>query len=59
MEAKKIETKKEYEAALERFEAVFQAVAGTPESDEADALALIIKNYEEQLVVANNGTYIG
>lgn len=34
--------------SLERFENIFQAAPGTPESDEADVLALLIKDYEEQ-----------
>ena len=48
MTIRKIKNKKQYEAALERFEDIFQANAGTPESDEADVLALVIKDYEEQ-----------
>lgn len=43
-----IKTEDQYLAALERFESIFQYSAGTPESDEADVLALLIKNYEEQ-----------
>ncbi len=42
-----IRSKKDYTAALERFEQIFQAKAGTPESNEADVLALLIKNYED------------
>lgn len=34
--------------ALERFEDIFQAKHGTKESDEADVLALLIKDYEEK-----------
>ena len=48
MQLKIIKTKKDYEAALERFEAIFQAKSGTKESDEADLLAMLVKNYEEQ-----------
>ena len=48
MELKAIKTKKDYQAALERFENIFQAEAGTKESNEADVLALIIKDYEER-----------
>lgn len=47
MALKIIRSKKDYAAALERFEQIFQAKAGTPESDEADILALLIKNYED------------
>jgi len=48
MDLKKIKSKKQYLVALERFEDIFQANANTPESDEADVLALLIKDYEEQ-----------
>lgn len=48
MQLKKIRSKKDYNEALARFEAIFQAPNGTPESDEADVLALLIKDYEEQ-----------
>jgi HTH-type transcriptional regulator/antitoxin HigA len=48
MEIKKIKSKKQYTEALDRFEEIFQAKAGSPESDEADVLALVIKDYEEQ-----------
>lgn len=47
MALKIIRSKKDYTAALQRFEQVFQAKVGTPESDEADVLALLIKNYED------------
>jgi len=43
-----IKTKAQYEDALERFNQVFHAKSGTPESDEADLLALLIKDYEEK-----------
>jgi hypothetical protein len=35
MQLKVLKTKKDYTAALERFEEIFQARAGTEESDEA------------------------
>lgn len=47
MPLKIIRSKKDYTAALERFEQIFQAKTGIPESDEADVLALLIKNYED------------
>ena len=47
MTLKKIKTKKDYLAAIERFEEIFQAKKGNPESDEADVLALLIKDYED------------
>lgn len=47
-ETMEIKTKKQYHAALERFEEIFLAKPGTKESDEADVMALLISNYEEQ-----------
>lgn len=35
-------------AALERFGELFQAKAGTQESDEADVLSMLIKTYEDK-----------
>jgi HTH-type transcriptional regulator/antitoxin HigA len=51
MQLKVLKNKKEYLNALERFEEIFQAKAGTVESDESDVLALLIKKYEEQYFV--------
>ena len=48
MKMKLIKTKKEYLSSLERFETIFQAKAGTEESDEADVLSLLIKDYEDR-----------
>jgi HTH-type transcriptional regulator/antitoxin HigA len=48
MSLKILKTKKEYQQTLERFENIFQANAGTAESDEADVLALLIKDYEDK-----------
>ena len=48
MPLKIIKTKKDYQQSLERFEDIFQAKPGTPESDEADVLALLIKAYEDK-----------
>ena len=48
MPLKILKTKKEYQESLERFEDIFQAKAGTSESDEADVLALLIKDYEDR-----------
>ncbi|PWT79115.1 MAG: transcriptional regulator [Bacteroidetes bacterium] len=44
---RKIKTKKDYQTALQRFETIFAAKEGTPESDEADVLSLLIKEYED------------
>ncbi len=48
MHLKIIKTKLDYEESLERFEEVFGAEPGTVESDEADILALLLKEYEDQ-----------
>lgn len=45
---KLIKTKDDYQAALKRMEILFDAPVGTPESDEADVLALLIDAYEQQ-----------
>lgn len=48
MQLKIIKTKKEYLNALKRFEMIFQSKTGTQESEEADVLALLIKEYEDK-----------
>ncbi len=48
MQIKKIKTKNQYLTTLARFEEIFHAKPGTAESDEADILALVLKDYEEQ-----------
>jgi HTH-type transcriptional regulator/antitoxin HigA len=48
MEIKIIKTKKQYEAYLKRFNEIFDAKEGTPESDEFDLLALVIEKYEDE-----------
>lgn len=48
MKLKILKTKKEYHVAMERFEEIFNSKAGTPESDEADILSLLIRDYEEK-----------
>ena len=48
MELKIIKTKKDYQCALKRFEEIFSANGGTKESDEADVLSLLIRDYEEK-----------
>jgi HTH-type transcriptional regulator/antitoxin HigA len=48
MHFKKLKSKKDYHEALERFEEVFQAKSGSKESDEADVLSLLIKDYEDE-----------
>lgn len=46
MNIKPIKTETDYQVALERFELLFDAAIGTPESDEADILALLIDEFE-------------
>ena len=48
MQLKIIKTKKDYLLSLERFEEIFQAKAGTKESEEADVIDLLIKQYEDK-----------
>ncbi len=48
MKLKILKTKKDYQAALSRFEEIFQAKPGSPESDEADVLSVLIKRYEDK-----------
>jgi len=43
-----LRTTKDYEDALKRMESLFDAPAGTPGSDEADILALVIDDYEKK-----------
>ncbi len=48
MNIKPIKTKTDYKLALKRLEEVFDAEIGTPESDEADILGLIVDDYENK-----------
>jgi HTH-type transcriptional regulator/antitoxin HigA len=41
-------TEPEYRAALVRFDQIFDALPGTPEYDELDALATVIDVYENE-----------
>ncbi|SMG47959.1 HTH-type transcriptional regulator / antitoxin HigA [Marivirga sericea] len=45
---KLIKTDVEYQEALNRLEEIFDAKIGTPESDEADILGLLIDEYEKK-----------
>lgn len=56
MHLRKLKTKKDYNEALERFEEIFQAKAGTKESDEADVLSLLIRDYEEERFIFDTPT---
>lgn len=43
-----IKTEKEYDAALKRLEGIFDSSANSPEGQEAELLALLIEDYEEE-----------
>jgi len=43
-----IETKKEYEMALKKFQGIFHAKKKSPEAQEAKLLALLIEDYESK-----------
>jgi len=45
---KLIKTESDYQQALKRLEAIFDAAIGTPDSDEADVLGLMIDDYEKK-----------
>ncbi len=48
MNIKPIKNESDYQIALKRFELLFDAPLGTPESDEADILALLIEEFENK-----------
>ena len=48
MNIKPIKTKEDYQMSLKRLEVIFDAPAGTVESDEADILGLMIDEYEKR-----------
>jgi HTH-type transcriptional regulator / antitoxin HigA len=48
MTIKLIKTETDYQKALKRLEDIFDAKIGTPESDEADILGLMIDEYEKK-----------
>ncbi|EPR68064.1 helix-turn-helix domain-containing protein [Cyclobacterium qasimii] len=48
MDIKPIKTEVDYHMALNRLEEIFDAQVGTPESDEADILGLMIDEYENK-----------
>lgn len=51
MNWKVIKTKAEYNKALKRSMAIFQAEPGTSESDELELLLVLIKDYQEKHIV--------
>jgi HTH-type transcriptional regulator / antitoxin HigA len=48
MTIKPIKTKKDYQAALDRLEIIFDAKPGTPEGDELEVLGILIDKYEQE-----------
>jgi HTH-type transcriptional regulator/antitoxin HigA len=48
MKLKPIKTEKDYEAAMERLEDIFDANPGTKEGDELDILTMLIEKYEDE-----------
>jgi HTH-type transcriptional regulator / antitoxin HigA len=48
MNIKPIKTEQDYRTALKRLETIFDVAIGTPESDEADVLGLLIDEYEKK-----------
>jgi len=48
MNIKLIKTEADYQKALKKLEEIFDAKVGTPESDEADILGLMIDEYERK-----------
>ena len=48
MNIKPIKSESDYLKALKRLEVIFDAVIGSPESDEADVLGLMIDDYEKK-----------
>jgi HTH-type transcriptional regulator/antitoxin HigA len=48
MEIKPIKSESDYNQALKRLEAIFDAEIGTAESDEADIIGLLIDEYEKK-----------
>ena len=48
MELRPIKSEADYQTALERLEQIFDAPIGTPESDEADIVGLMVDDYEKK-----------
>lgn len=48
MNIQPIKSEIDYKVALKRLEIIFDAAIGTPESDEADILGIIIDEYEKK-----------
>ncbi len=48
MDIRLIKTETDYQKALSRLDSIFDAPIGSPESDEADILGLLIDEYEKK-----------
>ena len=48
MNIRPIKSESDYRTALKRMEVIFDAAPGTPESDEADIIGLMIDEYEKK-----------
>jgi HTH-type transcriptional regulator/antitoxin HigA len=48
MDIKPIKTEQDYRLALKKLEEIFDAEIGTPESDEADILGMLVDEYEKK-----------
>ena len=48
MDIEPVRTEEDYNAALARIEEIWDAVPGTPESDELDILAILVEAYERE-----------
>jgi len=48
MTIRPIKTKKDYQAAMNRLETIFDAQPGTPEGDELEVLGILIEKYEQE-----------
>jgi HTH-type transcriptional regulator/antitoxin HigA len=48
MEIRPIKSDSDYRTALNRLDVIFDADVGTPESDEADVLGLLVDEYEKK-----------
>ncbi len=48
MKIKPIKTESDYKNALKRLDKIFDAPVGTPDSDEADVLGVLIDEYEKK-----------
>ncbi len=47
MSIKPIKTKKDYKAAIEKLELIFDAKPGSPQGDELEILGILVDNYEK------------